>query len=246
MKLTSEPTKSKNKVPVDNSAEEFDFLKIEKNNLYEQSFRSVIESHLEDNTFKLLEKNGFSEDEIEEFRKIFLNLSKKEREYVISYPYALKIRNLQGSKNLSPEKRIELFVKGAIMTGEKDGRIIGFHASPSIILPNDKEKVGETMRTTTGWTILGTEPDHRDNDIFKAYYSLDYLNIYREKNPKYIYPVAVLTKTGTHKKDANKWGRASRLDVIDQFDIKEIDKEVVLFSKSFTNKEKGEQEKEAA
>lgn len=244
MKLTSEPIKSKNKphVPVDNSTEEFDFLKIEKNSIDEQNFRSVIESHLEDNAFRLLEKNGFSADELEYFRKIFVDLPRKEREYIISYPYELKIRNLQGSKNLPPEKRIDLFVKGAIMTGEKDGRIIGFHASPSMILPNDKERVGETLKRTTGWTILGTEPDHRDNDILKAYYSLDYLNVYRDKNPKYIYPVAVLTKTGTHKKDANKWGRASKLDVIDRFDIKEIDKEVVLLSKSSTNKDK---EKEA-
>ena len=59
---------------------------------------------------------------------------------------------------------------------QKYGFGIGYHTSPHDIRP---DKNGE-------WKINGTENDHRDNDLNRAYYSSKFRHLFRKKNPEFI------------------------------------------------------------
>ena len=58
-----------------------------------------------------------------------------------------------------------------------------------------------------------------------AYYSFDYENLYRVKNPNYIYVVSIQeNERSGHRKDGNnEWGRAPSLTVIEKINLKEVD-----------------------
>ena len=82
--------------------------------------------------------------------------------------------------------------------------------------------------------IDGTEKDHRDNDLPKAYYSFDYRHLYRAKNPKYLYLIASLS---SDKTDGVEWGRASSLSIIDYVKIEDVDREVEEQYQEYIKKE---------
>jgi len=58
-----------------------------------------------------------------------------------------------------------------------------------------------------------------------AYYSFDYKNIFRERNPKFLYFVSIQKdeKSGHKKDNTNNWGRAPSLSIIGNVDIQEVD-----------------------
>ena len=78
------------------------------------------------------------------------------------------------------------------------------------------------------WVVYGKEKDHRDNDLPMAYYSFDYMNLYKSKDPKYIYVVSVQKSqsSGNRRDGNNQWGRAPSLSVVEKFDLRELEMEV--------------------
>lgn len=119
-----------------------------------------------------------------------------------------------GLPNELRERKFEAFEK-AIESGKDPAELmrefvgasvrmgfgIGYHTSPNDIRPKES---GE-------WTILGTEKDHRDDDLSKAYYSTKYRHLFKKKDPKFIY--IVRTDADTHRTDGN-WSRAGKLSVV--------------------------------
>src|SRR5690349_16296432 len=83
-----------------------------------------------------------------------------------------------------------------IENGKKYGFSIGYHVSPF---------------ATEGDTIIGKEPDHRDNDLPRAYYSSDYKHLYLKKHGNHLYAVrAEMGPDTSHRQDNDgAWGRAS-------------------------------------
>ena len=78
------------------------------------------------------------------------------------------------------------------------------------------------------WVVYGKEKDHRDNDLPMAYYSFDYMNLYKSKDPKYIYVVSVQKSqsSGNRRDGNNQGGRAPSLSVVEKFDLRELEMEV--------------------
>ena len=77
-----------------------------------------------------------------------------------------------------------------------------------------------------------------------AYYSEDYLHRYKKKPGRFLYIVRAETGSrSAHKKDlANRWSRAPLLSVIDECDMKEINREI----NKAIEKEEAAPQKEAA
>ncbi|MEN9852701.1 MAG: hypothetical protein RI996_644 [Candidatus Parcubacteria bacterium] len=130
---------------------------------------------------------------------------------------------------------ISTIVDSVVEINKRNGFTLGFHMSKFDIKPEHK-----------GWVIAGYELDDRDN-LPMAYYSLDYTNAFRKRDPNFIYVVRADTKSDTHKKDlTNNWGRASSLSIIAKLDVADIDKEVEQRLTENTNETDGEEYKIAA
>jgi len=188
-------------------------------------FNQLVETKLYDSFIDSFEKHGFSQEEISEFDNVVKNLSLEEYDALISHPHELKERGVPyGIKMIrSGKMTMEKFVRDIVQYNLKIGRRVAYHTSDKNILPvrkNDKE--------TGEWVVYGTERDHRDDDNYMAYYSFDYVNLYRKKNPDHIYAISIQTKGRFgHRKDyTGEWGRAPSLTVIDHFNVKELDQEV--------------------
>lgn len=99
-----------------------------------------------------------------------------------------------------------------------NGKTLGYHSSN-----NEIKKEGNI------WLVKALDRDDRESDLPVAYYSLDREHMYLKGKKRYVYVVQVnIGKNTTHKFDeTNKWGRAFHgLDIIDQFEIVEIERRV--------------------
>lgn len=129
----------------------------------------------------------------------------------LSLPYELRKRKFKEFKEkieMDGQDASEL-MKELVELSKKYGFGVGYHTSPAEIRPNVN---GE-------WSIKGTEPDHRDNDVNMAYYSTKYRHIFRKKNPRFIY--IVRTDPSTHKGDG-VWSRAGSLSVVGAVPFSEV------------------------
>jgi hypothetical protein len=210
---------------------------IERKKVRETLFAEIVEGKLYDSYIENMKAAGFSQEDTNNFREELSQLSEQDRMYVLSLPWELKQNSLPFYKQQIEKGRFTIsdMINNIIkITKDKNNFQICYHSSNTQIEPEKKFNpyVG---RDVNGWVIKGTEKDHRDEDQYKAYYSKDYQHLYRTKNPKYLYLVAV---NQSSTKNDGAWGRASSLSVIDKINIPETEKELEEGLQEFDNKKK--------
>lgn len=192
----------------------------------ESFFHEVITSKIIDTYEKEMVNVGYTNDQINELREKVISLSVDKRESLYAFPWELKQRALPAFlKKMGEGETIDSMVDKIIEASEKQHRRIGYHATNENIIPKEERSNGQLVKS---WVIYGKEKDHRDNDLPMAYYSFDYENLYRVKNPNYIYIVSIQENEASgHRKDGNnEWGRAPSLTVIEKINLKEVDETV--------------------
>lgn len=206
----------------------------EREEFREKNFPRVIAQHLIEHVTDDFAEAGFEEEEIKEVEHAMYELGEEQLRAVLSVPAQLRVRLY--SRYLERMRAGELTPEGIVADlrakNEQNRYTLGYHLSPREIKPDAEGN----------WVIKGTEPDHRNEDIPMAYYSLDYRNRYREKPSKYLYVVrAELQDQSGHYRDNNGvWGRAPSLSVVDSFNLPEIEAEMDRLMKQTEENEKGE------
>ncbi len=203
-------------------------------------FRQFIESKLFYSFSKELETFGYSDQQLEDFYRFIGLLKHTDKLTLLAFPWELKQRAFPAFKKKidSGELKVEEAFTKILEASKSQSRQVAYHCSNQEIFPKE-ENDGQGKKVET-WVIKGTENDHRDNDLPMAYYSFDYHNLYRTKNPKFIYIVSIQTheKSG-HRKDGNMiWGRAPSLTVIDKINIKEADEYINQKQEEYSEEEK--------
>lgn len=143
------------------------------------------------------------EDFVDEMRGELANYDDDDIYATLSLPKELRYRKFTDfQKQLeSEDKDPKELMKNFIEASKRHGFGIGYHTSPNDIKPDDQGR----------WTIKGSENDHRDDDLSKAYYSTKYRHLFKKRDPKFIY--IVRTDPSTHRTDGN-WSRAGMLSVV--------------------------------
>lgn len=215
--------------------------------LKEVLFHEIITSKIVDTYEKEMEQIGFSDKEINTFREKILSLSIEKRESLYAFPWELKQRALPAffKKIKQNTETIDSMVEKIVDASEKQHRKIGYHSSNENIMPKEERSNGQLVKS---WVIYGKEKDHRDNDLPMAYYSFDYENLYRVKNPNFIYIVSIQEseKSGHRKDGNNEWGRAPSLAVIEKIDLKEVDQTILRLIEQQNEKAASDNESLAA
>lgn len=207
----------------------------------EYIFRNIIENKALDSLLLHMHESGFNEQQISEFETI-LSENPDIVSQIIALPYELKKRTVPYFQEQISTGKADLrffydtLVKRVQMLNPK----IAYHCSAHDIRP---KIIKDTYGPVDAWNIDGTEKDHRDDDLLMAYYSFDYLNLYRTKNPKYLY---LIESNPKHRTDGVEWGRAPGLSVIDRLDLREVDAEVERQYQEYLQKEKEAKPNEAA
>jgi len=209
----------------------------------EYIFRNIVENKILDSFLSDMESAGFSPEQVEQFESMLtedINIMPK----IIAFPRELKKRSFSYfSKEILNGRADMRFMydnlkKRAKLTNPK----IAYHCGNNDIRPKTLKDINR--EDFESWSISGTEKDHRDDDKPMAYYSFDYMNLYRKKNPKYLY---LIESNPKHRTDGVEWGRAPTLDVIEKLDLREVDAEVDRqYSEYLKNEEKKEARPEAA
>lgn len=152
----------------------------------------------------------------EEFTQSFIQelieggYSDDELHSVLSLPFELRTKMFKRLyQEFEESGSVTEVVKNFVERLAKYSYRIGFHTSPFEIRPDAEGN----------WTIKGSENDHRDNDLSRAYYSLKYRHLYKKKNPRFIY--VVRADPETHKTDGN-WWRGSELSVVAQVPFDQV------------------------
>lgn len=196
--------------------------------LKESIFHEIIVSKIVDTYEKEMHNLGYTDVQIDELREKIISLSIDKRESFYAFPWELKQRALPSFlKKINTDKTetIDSMVDKIIDASEKQHRRIGYHATNENIIPKEETSNGQKIKS---WVVYGKEKDHRDNDLPMAYYSFDYENLYRVKNPNFIYVVSIQEneKSGHRKDGNNEWGRAPSLTIIEKINLKEVDQTV--------------------
>lgn len=194
----------------------------------ETLFKGMLINALFDAIKQSMEDNDLDESEITSF---FATLSKLPEDQILAtlaIPAELQhaIFSKLAEKIAAEQTTVQEFMLKSKDQALKKGYCVGFHVSNQKILPTMKIKDG--VEQVEKWEIKGTEKDHRDGDLPKAYYSLDYQNLYRKKQGKFMYLVRAEThEESDHKRDNDgSWGRASSLPIITVLDLSTVDKQI--------------------
>jgi hypothetical protein len=202
----------------------------------EYYFRALVLSHLLSTVRESLENAEFSESEIEEFNSVLAKLPEDDQFAVLSIPFELRDGSfLKYHKRIEDEAiSVAEVVDEILKINKKYGFSVGYHLSDHAVPMN---KQGNK------WDIIGSEFDDRD-EMKMAYYSEDYVSRYKKKPERFLYVVRAETgPNSVHKRDlSNRWSRAPLLSVIDECDMKEIEKEI----NSAIQKENAASQREAA
>lgn len=199
----------------------------------EYIFRDIIENKALDSFKEHMDNAGFEENQIAEF-ELMLASNPDMMPKILAFPYELKKRSFSHFQKQINEGKADLqfmfdtMVKRAKMINPK----IAYHCSQQDIR---SKMIKDTYGPVEVWNIDGTEKDHRDDDLPMAYYSFNYLHLYREKNPKYLY---LIESNPKHRTDGADWGRAPGLSIIDRLDLKEVDKQVEERYQEYLQQEK--------
>lgn len=182
-------------------------------------FDQIIIDGILESFVETMDDLGFNQDIIDDFKKSIEKMEPGVSLKILSIPREILSKRLASYLNKinSGEMKCQDLVKELLESAEKNGFTIGFHTSSKNIVP-------KITGGNTEWDIVGTDIDDRD-DVSRAYYSLDYKNLYLKKNPKFIYAVRVKVghDPGYKIDESNAWGRASRLSIIAKFDLPDID-----------------------
>jgi hypothetical protein len=211
--------------------EQFPKINNKEKELRENIFLNIIFKDIFEEMFETIYEVGYNtEEDIEHFKDIVMNISTEERKKLFSLPYELLERRFEIFH--SQGVTLETAVRRLISEAEESGYTLGYHLSPFDISP-------ERGKNGTTWKIKGTELDDRDEKPM-AYYSLDFDNLYRKHHQKYLYIVRAQTgENSSHKYDpSNNWGRASELSIVEHFDFEKIDEEIKRRAKEHENEVK--------
>ncbi|OGG64889.1 hypothetical protein A3C94_00080 [Candidatus Kaiserbacteria bacterium RIFCSPHIGHO2_02_FULL_55_17] len=204
----------------------------------EYYFRALVLSHLLNTVRESLENAGFSESEIDEFTNELAKLPEDDQFAVLAIPFELRDGFFEKYHKKIEDGQISVAdaVEDIRSINKQYGFTVGYHLSDHQI-----PRVPET--NNRAWNINGSEFDDRD-EMKMAYYSEDYLHRYKKKPGRFLYIVRAETGSrSAHKKDlANRWSRAPLLSVIDECDMKEINREI----NKAIEKEEAAPQKEAA
>ncbi len=202
----------------------------------ERLFERLICAKLLDSFLDDLYEVGIEDES--DIKKALQNLSYTELEHFYAVPEEIRKRFFgnYSERIKNGEMTVEEMVTDVVKKNKEAGRTLGFHMS-KFDIAHEGEK----------WDIEGTELDDRDDKLM-AYYSLDYLNSFRKRDPNYIYIIRAETGIkSTHKRDLNdKWGRAAALSIIAQYNVRELDTEIEDRLKKLEKGEGIEEEKIAA
>ncbi len=165
----------------------------------------------------------FSDRDTEEFFSALSKFTDLEIREALTLPYELQLRFFERQHNIKEKtgKNISEIVDSLISLTKGKGYEIGYHVTPHEVPMID-------TNNGTEWNIYGSEKDHRDNDLARAYYSLNYSAIYRKKGGSHLYLIRAETgEDSSHKRDYDgSWGRASQLSIIAEINIVETDKKI--------------------
>jgi hypothetical protein len=191
-------------------------IEVDRQSVLEGLLINRVNEVLEEEFAVEMSENGFTPDEITTFRRKLHLLDPIEANGALSIPKELLSRRLEALKkqNLLPADMVSRLHEDS----SRHGFRVGYHVSNRDIRPQ-KDRQGNILH----WCVIGTEPDHRNNDIAMAYYSLDLEHLYRKKKAAYLYLIRAITGADTtHRMDNdNSWGRAPRLDIISRLDLEE-------------------------
>jgi len=209
----------------------------EREDFRERNFPRIVAQHILEHAFDDLSEAGFKEEEIEKLEQTFAQLPEEAKLAVLAVPAQLRVRLYEryAEKVHAGDLSLADFWNDLRKNNEERSYTLGYHLSPREIRPD----------LQGNWVIKGTEPDHRNDDVPMAYYSLDYRNRYREKPTKYLYVVRaeVRDESGHYRDNNGVWGRAPSLSVVDSFDLPQIEKEMDDLMK--VSQEKRNEEKAA-
>lgn len=181
-------------------------------------FEEIVTSKVREDFAEEMYELGFSEQQIEDFKKHLSRLPLETQCRALSIPLEVRGKQLIKYKNeLGAGADIGVIVNRMIIFAEKEGFGLGYHLSKTMIHPNVSSE-------GTAWEVVGDEFDEREN-LTMAYYSLDYQNLYREKPSRYLYVVRI-GNTMHHFDPTHHWGRAPHLSVIGRYEINSIDNEI--------------------
>lgn len=177
--------------------------------LHDSLFDQYMKQHLTDKFFEDLE-DYFTFDEVDQMRKTLADYSDEEIIAAISIPHKLRDGNFEKfhGEVERGEKTPEEIIRRLIDVSKRYGFGVGYHTSPTDIKP----------RPDGEWFIKGTENDHRDSDLSRAYYSSKFKHLYKAKEVGYIYVV----RTHPEDKTDGNWSRASTLSVIMRVPFREV------------------------
>ncbi len=204
--------------------EESDFIKLSKVEK-EKYFLEAIHQFLVDKIGKEFIEVGFSNSDLDYLLEALDKLPKSDKELFLSLPYDLRIKKYKEyfeelEKGRDSKDIIDELI--SFVCDRKEKYHIGYHTSADRI-PLDF-KTGE-------WNVIGTEKDHRNDDLLMAYYSLNFRDLYNGgKIKKYLYLVrADLTR---HYRDNNlAWGRSYTLPIIEEINMDDVRRKL-YFKKS--------------
>lgn len=206
---------------------------LDESELRESFFLSYTNEALLDTFEEELEDvDDITDEELTAWRDALTELDENHLKAFLSMPYELRKRKLQALVAESRRADIVTVVKKEADLAFSKGFTVAYHCSPNENKPDIE---------SGAWTIDGREQDHRDNDLGMAYYSFNLANLYRKKNPKYIYVVrADVGEDSAHRKDGDgAWGRAPKLDVIAKIDfnqsMEEVERRLSLYKKQQKN-----------
>jgi len=193
-------------------------------------FDQYMKQHLIDGFFEDLDE-FVEEKDADVMKKALSKYNDAEILSTISLPHQLRKRNFEAfeeaiyTEGQDPEKVMNNFVNRAKV--HKFG--VGYHTSAADIRPNSE---------TGEWIIKGTENDHRDNDLSKAYYSSKFKHLYKAKDAGFIYAV----RTSPEDKTDGNWSRAGTLSVIMRVPFHEVYNYVIQTVRDKVNKKTAEGE----
>ena len=191
----------------------------------EKGIKNLIFGHLlckdlEHTLITDLKNTDLSEEIIEELKKKILALPIGQRKQVLAWPRELRIAKDKRAffprtvGQLEETGDTDAFLQSLLAVANRPDTqwTIGYHISHHNIR---QEESGQ-------WDVLGKEADPRDNDLSRAYYSLAYEDLYREKPGNFLY----LIRGSKNDPNDGKWYRTGTLSIIHKTVLSDIERRV--------------------
>lgn len=206
-------------------------------------FQEIVFSKILPEFINDLKKVGLEEKVINEF----IDLIKKQKDRdavnaILATPTENRLRVIKAVVEENTENKSEIkknpsaFAEAIFWSiaeiSQELGRYLGYHTSNQEISKKNLPDGGSLFN------IIGVEMDERDQDMPMAFYAATYKNLYREKNPRYLYVVSGLREYRIDDRTKN-WMRAPKLAGVDgPYLIDEIDLDIEKYYKSVIEKNK--------